>query len=140
MKEKMGKRFRRGRRATGRAPAATLNEEEYEAPTVGLSKVTFAEGTAQAAARFEDVLNKLASYVGTQPWSRSSVAAKAVGELLDPVFTEPTKPVRRYYVHLERYAVVPIPRDQTTQRMHTNQVTLNVPVEDELDWKLELAE
>ena len=27
-----------------------------------------------------------------------------------------------------------------TQRMHTNQVTLNVPVEDELDWKLDLAE
>ena len=82
------------------------------------------EGTAQDAARFEDVLNKLASYVGTQPWSRSSVAAKAMGELLDPVFTEPTKPVRRYNVHLERNAVVPIPRDQTTQRMHTNQGTM----------------
>ena len=62
-----------------------------------------------------------------------------MGELLDPVFTEPTEPVRRYYVHLERDAVVPIPRDQTTQRMHTDQVTLNVPVDDELDWKLELA-
>ena len=63
-----------------------------------------------------------------------------MGELLDPVFTEPTKPFRRYYVHIERDAVVSIPRDQTTQRMHTDQVTLNVPVEDELDWKLELAE
>ena len=50
------------------------------------------------------------------------------------------KPVRRYYVHLERDAVVPIPRDQTTLRMHTDQVTLKVPVEDELDCKLELAE
>ena len=96
MKEKMGKRFQRGRRVTGRAPAATLNEEEYEAPTLGLRKVTFTEGTAQDATRFEDVLNKLASYVGTQQWSRSSVAAKAMGELLAPVFTEPTKPVRRY--------------------------------------------
>ena len=100
MKEKMGKRYRRGRRATGRAPAANLNEEEYEAPTVGMRKVTFTEGTAQDAAQFEDVLNKLASYVGTQPWSRSSVVAKAMGKLLDPVFAEPTKPVRRYYVHL----------------------------------------
>ena len=27
-----------------------------------------------------------------------------------------------------------------TQRMHTYQVTLHVPVKDELDWKLELAE
>ena len=43
-------------------------------------------------------------------------------------------------MHLEQDAVVPIPRDQTTQRMHTDQVTLNVPVKDELDWKLELAE
>ena len=63
-----------------------------------------------------------------------------MGELLDPVFLEPTKPVRRYYVHLERDAVVPIPRDQTTIRMHTNQVNLNVPVEDELNWKLDLVE
>ena len=63
-----------------------------------------------------------------------------MGELLYPVFTEPTKPVRRYYVHLERDAVMSIPRDQTTQRMHTDQGTLNVPVEDELDWKLYLAE
>ena len=86
------------------------------------------------------MLNNIASYVGTQPWSRSSVADKAMGELLDPVFMEPTKLVRRYYVHLERDAVVRIPRDQTTQRMHTDQVTLNVLVKDELDWKLELAE
>ena len=110
MKEKMGKRYRCGWRATGRAPAATPNEEEYEAPTVGLRKVTFTEGTAQDTARFEDGRNKLASYVGTQPCSRSSVVAKAMGELLDPVFTGPTKPVRRYYVHLERDAVVPISR------------------------------
>ena len=85
--------------------------------------VTFTEGTAQDAARFEDAINKLASYVGTQPWSRSSEVAKALGELLDPVFTDPTKPVRRYYVHLERDAVVPIPRDQTTLRMHIDQAT-----------------
>ena len=69
MREKMGKRFRSGRRTTGRAPAATQNEEEYEAPTLGLKKVTFKEGTAQDANQFEDVLNNFASYVGTQPWS-----------------------------------------------------------------------
>ena len=63
-----------------------------------------------------------------------------MGELLAPVFTEPTKPVRKYYVHLERDAVVPTPRDQTTQQMNTDQVTLNVPAEDKLDWKLYLAE
>ena len=65
----MGNRFRLSRRTTGRAPAATPNEEEYEAPTLGLKKVTFTEGTAQDAAGFKDVLNKLAISVGTQPWS-----------------------------------------------------------------------
>ena len=65
MRENMGKRFRRGWRATVRDPAATPNEEEYESPTLGLRKVTFTEGTAQDAAQFEDVLNNIASYVGT---------------------------------------------------------------------------
>ena len=50
MREKMGKRFRHGRRATGMAPAATPNKEEYNDPTVGLRKVTFTEGTVQDAA------------------------------------------------------------------------------------------
>ena len=63
-----------------------------------------------------------------------------MGKLLAPVFTEPTKPVRKYYVHLKRDAVVPITRIQMKQRMHTDQVTLNVPVEDKLNWKLDLAE
>ena len=63
-----------------------------------------------------------------------------MGELLAPLFTDPTKPVRKYYVHLERDAVVPIPRVQTTQQMHTNQVTPNVPVEYKIYWKLELEE
>ena len=85
-------------------------------------------------------MNKLARYVGTQPWLRSSVSAKAMGELLTPVFTEPMKTVRKYYVHLERDAVMPTPRDHTSKRMHTDQVNLNVPVEDELDWKLDLEE
>ena len=71
---------------------------------------------------------------------RSSVAAKAIVKLLAPVFTEPTKPVRKYYVHLERDAVMLTPKVQTTQRIHTDQVTINFPVDDELDWKLELAE
>ena len=63
-----------------------------------------------------------------------------MGKLLVPVFTDPMKPVQKYYVHLERDAAVPTPRYQTTQRMHTNQVTLNFPVGDKLDWKLDLAE
>ena len=50
MRGKMGKRFQRSSRTTGRAPAATPNEEEYEAPTLEQKKVTFTEGTVQDAA------------------------------------------------------------------------------------------
>ena len=46
MRVKMGKNFQRGWRTTGTAPAATPNEEKYKAPTLGLKKVTFTEGTA----------------------------------------------------------------------------------------------
>ena len=59
-----------------------------------MREVTFTEGTAQDAARFEDVVSKLASYVGTQPWSRLSEVAKAIGELRAPVYNKPTKPLR----------------------------------------------
>ena len=47
MRENMGNRFRLSRRTTGRSPAATPNEEEYEYPTLGLKKVTFTEGTVK---------------------------------------------------------------------------------------------
>ena len=72
--------------------------------------VTFTEGTAQDALRFEDVISKLAIYVGTQPWSRSSEVAKAMGELRAPVYDEPTKPLRKYYVHVEVGETIPAAR------------------------------
>ena len=102
MSKKSNQRFQRGRRSTAaRAPAATPNaDESCKAPTLEMRDVTFTEGTAQDAARFEDVINKLASYVGTQPWSRSSEVAEAMCELRAPVYDEPTKLLRDYYVHV----------------------------------------
>ena len=69
MGKKSNQRFQRGRRSTAaRAPAATPNgDESYKAPTLGMRDVIFMEGTAQDAARFEDVINKLAGYVEAQP-------------------------------------------------------------------------
>ena len=142
MGKKSNQRFQRGRRSTAaRAPAATPNaDESYKAPTLGMRDVTFTEGTAQDAARFEDVINKLASYVGTRPWSQSSEVAKAMGDLRAPVYDEPTKPLRKYYVHLEASETMPATRAQTTSKFHTDQRTENILVDDEFDWKLELAE
>ena len=70
MGKKSNQRFQRSRRSTAaRAPTATQNaDENYAAPTLGMREVTFTEGTAQDAARFEQVVSKLASYVGTPPW------------------------------------------------------------------------
>ena len=102
--------------------------------------VTFTQGTAQDAARFEDVINKLASYVGMQPWSRSSEVTKAMGELQAPVYDEATTTLRQYYVHVEVGETMPASRAQTTSRFHTDQRTENIPVDDEFDWKLELVE
>ena len=135
MGKKSNQRFQHSRRSTAaRAPVATPNaDESYKAPTLRMRDVTFTEGTAQDAARFEDVINKLASYVGTQPWSRSSDVAKAMGELRAPVYDEPTKPLREYYVHVEVGEEMPASRSKTTSRFHTDKMTENIPVGDEFD-------
>ena len=69
----MAKKNRRTRRTiASQAPAATENQDEaYKASTLGLKDIVFTEGTPQDAARFEEVLRNLASYVRTQPWSQS---------------------------------------------------------------------
>ena len=50
------------------------------------------------------------------------------------------KPLREYYVHVEMDEGMPALRPKTTSRFHTYQMTENIPVDDEFDWKLELAE
>ena len=61
----MGKKSRRGRRTTTDAvPAATQNtDESHKATTMGLEHIVFTQGCAQDAARFEEYLHVLASYV-----------------------------------------------------------------------------
>ena len=70
----MGKKSRRGRRTiTDAAPAATQSaDESHKATTMGLEHVVFTQGGAQDAAKFEEYLEVMASYVGTQPWLQSS--------------------------------------------------------------------
>ena len=124
----MVKKSRRSRRTTAAAaPAATQNQDEsYEAPTLGLKKIVFTEGTAQDAARFEENLRTLASYVGTQPWSQSSEIAKAMLELQAPVHIEPKKPIRKYYVHQEGDAVQG-KKEQTEDKYRADKTTVGRP-------------
>ena len=111
----MANKNRRSQRTTAaQALAATQNQDEtYKAPTLGLKDIVFTEGTAQDAARFKEVLRKLASHVGTQPWSQSSEIVKAMVELKAQVHAEPQKPICKYYVHQEGDAAQGV-RAQTT--------------------------
>ena len=81
-------------------------------------------------ANHTDMLNKLASYIGIQSWSKSTVAAKEMIELLAPKFDESVKPVRKYYFAMKDDEVVPTPRVKTDERFAEDRVTLNVPFVD----------
>ena len=133
----MVKKNRRSRRTTAAAaPAATHQnpDESHKAPTPGLRDIVFTEGSAQDAARFEENLRTLASYVGTQAWSQSSEIAKAMLELQAPVHVEPEKPTRSYYVFREPGGAVPVP-PETTDVFRADGTTPNVPVVDDYEYK-----
>ena len=135
----MVKKNRRSQRATAAAaPAATHQnpDELYKAPTTGLKDIVFTEGSAQDAARFEENLRTMASYVGTQPWSQSSEIVKAMVELQAPVHDEPEKPTRTYYVFSTLDVPVPVPA-QTKEKYHADGTTKNVPVVDDYEYKEE---
>ena len=93
MGKKKGKKNAR-RNGTGTGAAAP---REFTAPTSGLEDVYFTWGTAKDAAKFEDTVSALASFVGTQGWTRSSEASKAMTALEAPVITAPNRPVREYW-------------------------------------------
>ena len=61
-------------------------------------------------------LNKLARYVGTQPWFQSTVAAKAMIELVEPESVDPTKPTRIYYLAAALDTTAPNPGEETVER------------------------
>ena len=63
----MGKRIKRRQRAVGGAgsPAGTT---KFTAPTSGLEDVFFTWDTAKDAAKFKDMVSKLARHVDKSPW------------------------------------------------------------------------
>ena len=90
-KKKGKKNTRRNGTRTGAAA-----HREFTAPTPGLEDVYFTWGTAKDAAKFEDTVSALARFVGTQGWTRSSEASKAMSALEAPVITAPNRLVREY--------------------------------------------
>ena len=79
----MGKKGKKGqRRSGGSGGSGAASPRKFTAPTPGLEDVIFTWGTAKDAARFEETVNSLARHVGTQGWKYSSVASKAMSQLL----------------------------------------------------------
>ena len=130
----------RNKRRTGGASEETSADNEYTAPTPGLSKVLFTRGTTRDAARFIDTLNTLARHVGVQSWSQSTVTAKAMIKLVALPWTQPTKPVRMYYVTPTSAVPVTDPMTQTVRRFAAGTVTRNCAVDDDINWKMALSE
>ena len=100
----------------------------------------FTRGTTRDTDRFNDTLNILARYVGVQAWSQSTVIANAMVDLVAPSWTQPTKPVRMYYVTPTIAVPVTDPMTQTVRRFIAGTVTRNVAVDDDIDWKMSLSE
>ena len=94
----MGKKNKRKQRAVGGVGGlGGAGTTKFTAPTLGLEDVYFTWGTAKDAAKFEDMVSKLARHVGTSPWPQSSVASKAMSTLKTPKFEEPAVPTREYW-------------------------------------------
>ena len=73
--------------------------------------------TIKYVARFEDTVRKLSRYVekyrsSQSTVAQSTVAAKAIVELVEPVFITPERPTRKYYVPLENHQSLNTPDSQ----------------------------
>ena len=137
VKKAMSQRYKR---KTGKAPKQIKAEISYTAPTPGLKNVLFTRGTTQDAAKFIDTVETLARYVGVQAWSQSTVAAKAMIELVAPSYSQPLKPVRYYYVTPEQGAPAADQLVKTTERFVPGTTTRYVAVDDDIDWQMKLSE
>ena len=83
---------RKGKKSgSGETPTPTA-KKKFTAPTPGYEDVYFTSGSTKDAAQFQDTVNKLSRCVGTQSWKKASVLSKAMGDLIAPVFTSPTRP------------------------------------------------
>ena len=99
----MGKKGKKTARQNGTRRGAVA-PRKFTTPTPGLKDVHFTWGTAKDAAKFEDTVSSLARFVGTQCWTCSSEASKAMSALEAPVITAPNRPVREYWTDATRVA------------------------------------
>ncbi len=70
----------------------SAREDKFQAPTDKFEAYVFQHGTAKAAAWNTEVVEALASYVGTRLWPCANECAKAMQTLVEPTFSPPEKP------------------------------------------------
>ena len=103
----------------------------------GLEKVTFSQGTKRDAARLKDILDNLAQNVGTWYVYGAANTAKAMKDMAGPVFTNPVRPPRKYYVFWTDQRISDQERMvETSERFNDGQ--LNTKLVDDTKWKIYL--
>ena len=113
-----------------KGPATT--RKKYTAPTTNHHDILFTSGSnSRDAAEFTDTVLVLARHVSTSlTYKHGPTLAKAMVDLVAPVFFEPTKPQRKYYLNT----------DKTSTTIVTDQMsngTINEAVQDDSDWSIE---
>ena len=113
----------------GGKKATTTERKKYVAPTANHHDVLFTSGTTKDAAEFKDTVQILARHVSTASgWKQGPTLAKAMTDLAAPVYVEPARPERKYYLNTD-----------TTQSTNDwmSGGTLNEPIKDNFDWSIE---
>ena len=115
-----------GRNGGKKAPAT--KRKKYSAPTANHHDILFTSGTIKDAAEFTDTFRVLARHVSTASgYKQGLTLAKAMTDLEAPVYTEPARPGRKYYLKSDLTVIV-------TNRMSAG--SLNKPVQDDLNWSI----
>ena len=124
-----GQRYRGRRESSGGSMLAT--KPKFVAPIVGHEDVYFTTGSTKDAAAFQDTVLKLARHVSTAPgYKQGPTLSKAMTDLRDPQFDQPTRPVRKYCQNT----------DNAEKKDRATGGKVNVEVMDDLDYAIETGE
>ena len=124
-----GRRYKGWRKNSGRS--TPVAKPKFVAPMSGREDVYFTTGSIKDAAAFQDTVHKLARRVSTAAgWKQGPTLGKVMTNLRDPVFDQPTRPVRMYFDNV----------DGTATKAWAMSGKKNVKVMDDLNYAIETRE
>ena len=110
----------------GGKKATATERKKYVAPTANHHDVLFTSGTTKDVPELKDTVEILARHVLTASgWKQDPTLTKAMTDLAAPVYIEPARPAKKYYLNTNT-------TQSTNDRMSGG--TLNEPIEDGFDW------